>query len=117
MRGGRSDGPEIRPVSVEKQVRIPRERSGGRPRRLLGAAPRQELGEQGRNNEEEERPRQEAGEGGKVTKRKSAVTAGLAKLAALELDEGGQDRVQFSCGQSHDALVGLLLIGSQFCSG
>ncbi len=50
------------------------------------------------------------GEGGKVAKRKSAVTAGLAKLAELELDEGGQDRVQFPCGQSHDALVGLLLI-------
>ena len=50
------------------------------------------------------------GEGGKVAKRKSAVTAGLAKLAELELDEGGQDRVQFRCGRSHDALVGLLLV-------
>ena len=50
------------------------------------------------------------GEGDKVAKRKSAVTAGLAKLAQLELDEGGQDRVEFPCGQSHDALVGLLLV-------
>ena len=50
------------------------------------------------------------GEGGKVAKRKSAVTAGLAKLAQLQLDEGGRDRVEFSCGQSHDALVGLLLV-------
>ena len=50
------------------------------------------------------------GEGGKVAKRKSAVTAGLAKLAQLQLDEGGRDRVEFHCGQSHDALVGLLLV-------
>ena len=50
------------------------------------------------------------GEGDKVAKRKSAVTAGLAKLAQLQLDEGGRDRVEFPCGQSHDALVGLLLV-------
>ena len=50
------------------------------------------------------------GESDKVAKRKSAVTAGLAKLAELELDESGQDRVEFPCGQSHDALVGLLLV-------
>ena len=50
-----------------------------------------------------------AGEGEKLAQRQRAVTAGLVKLGdmvATDLDTG---RVAFSCGQSHDELVGLLL--------
>ena len=43
-------------------------------------------------------------------RRVMAVTRGLLKLA--QMDEVGEshDKVAFSCGQSHDALIGLLLI-------
>ncbi|MEW5978435.1 MAG: hypothetical protein AB1898_21785 [Acidobacteriota bacterium] len=39
----------------------------------------------------------------------SAVAAGLAKLAEMELVEGESGAVRFSCGRPHDALIGLLL--------
>jgi hypothetical protein len=41
--------------------------------------------------------------------RVEGVTAGLKKLAEMAPVEGSQDEVAFSCGRSHDALVGLLL--------
>ncbi len=41
--------------------------------------------------------------------RLEAVARGLRKLAEMGPDESGPGRVTFSCGQSHDALVGLLL--------
>jgi hypothetical protein len=41
--------------------------------------------------------------------RVEGVTAGLKKLAEMAPVEGSLDEVAFSCGRSHDALVGLLL--------
>lgn len=41
--------------------------------------------------------------------RASAVAGGLAKLADLAKTEEGNSGVRFTCGQSHDELVGLLL--------
>ena len=42
-------------------------------------------------------------------RRVAAVGGGLMKLAAMVSVDGSADRVAFDCGQSHDALVGLLL--------
>lgn len=50
------------------------------------------------------------GEDKVVSKRKLAIAAGLAKLGELQLGECDRNQVKFSCGQSHDALVGLLLV-------
>ncbi len=41
--------------------------------------------------------------------RAEAVAGGLAKLGHLNAAEGATTRVYFPCGQSHDALIGLLL--------
>ena len=41
--------------------------------------------------------------------RLESITGGLRKLAELETIPGESLRVRFACGQSHDALVGLLL--------
>ena len=43
-------------------------------------------------------------------RRVMAVTRGLLKLAQMDEVEESHDKVAFSCGQSHDALIGLLLI-------
>lgn len=40
----------------------------------------------------------------------SAVAGGLIKLGQMQMVEPASNRVAFSCGQAHDALVGLLLI-------
>ncbi len=51
------------------------------------------------------------GEGRGAARRISAIAGGLAKLGEMEpvaTDE--RDTVAFACGQSHDALVGLLLM-------
>lgn len=51
------------------------------------------------------------GEGRSAERRVSAIAGGLMKLGEMEAsqeDEG--DSVVFPCGQSHDALVGLLLV-------
>ncbi|MDE0315206.1 MAG: hypothetical protein OXM61_09915 [Candidatus Poribacteria bacterium] len=50
------------------------------------------------------------GEGRSAARRVSAIAAGLIKLGEMEAvgDEG--DSVAFTCGHSHDALVGLLLV-------
>jgi len=40
----------------------------------------------------------------------AAVANGLAKLGQMQASDSNGDRVAFGCGQSHDALVGLLLI-------
>ena len=50
------------------------------------------------------------GESEAASKRCSAVTGGLAKLAEMERVEGGEDRIAFPCGHAHDKLVGLLLV-------
>jgi hypothetical protein len=42
-------------------------------------------------------------------KRAVAIAKGLVRLAEMNPDEGHDERVAFPCGQSHDALVGLLL--------
>jgi len=39
-----------------------------------------------------------------------AVTRGLLKLGQMEEVSGSHDKIAFSCGQAHDALIGLLLI-------
>lgn len=41
--------------------------------------------------------------------RASAIAGGLAKLAEMSKSETKATQVSFSCGQSHDSLVGLLL--------
>ena len=43
-------------------------------------------------------------------RRITAIARGLAKLGEMETYDDQIDRVTFGCGQSHDALVGLLLI-------
>lgn len=43
-------------------------------------------------------------------RRVTAIARGLARLGEMQPDERHTNRVSFACGQSHDALVGLLLI-------
>lgn len=51
------------------------------------------------------------GEGRSATRRISAIAGGLIKLGEMEeVATDNNDTVRFSCGHSHDALVGLLLI-------
>ena len=51
------------------------------------------------------------GEGRSAARRVSAIAGGLKKLGEMDTVEGAEDdTVAFSCGQSHDALVGLLLV-------
>ncbi len=51
------------------------------------------------------------GEGRSAERRISAIAGGLMKLGELEpTEENLTDSVTFPCGQSHDALVGLLLV-------
>ena len=45
-----------------------------------------------------------------AARRVTAIARGLAKLGEMETYDDQIDRVTFGCGQSHDALVGLLLI-------
>lgn len=47
------------------------------------------------------------GEGRSAERRVSAIAGGLMKLGEMD---GESDTVQFACGHSHDALVGLLLV-------
>ena len=47
----------------------------------------------------------EDGKGARI----DGIVAGLVKLAEVEANEGSPGQVAFSCGQSHDALMGLLL--------
>ena len=50
------------------------------------------------------------GEGRRVARRISAITAGLGKLGEMEhIETDNKDTVRFACNRSHDALVGLLL--------
>jgi len=37
------------------------------------------------------------------------IVGGLVKLAEVKLVDGKPDQIAFSCGQSHDALIGMLL--------
>lgn len=51
------------------------------------------------------------GEGRSAERRVSSIAGGLIKLGEMEAVEGNEDNtVAFACGQSHDALVGLLLV-------
>ena len=51
------------------------------------------------------------GEGRSADRRVSAIAGGLIKLGEMNpISENVQDTVTFPCGQSHDALVGLLLV-------
>lgn len=51
------------------------------------------------------------GEGRSADRRVSAIAGGLMKLGEMDLGEAtNADTVRFSCGHSHDALIGLLLI-------
>lgn len=51
------------------------------------------------------------GEGRSAARRVSAIAGGLKKLGEMEdVEENAGDTVGFACGQSHDALVGLLLV-------
>lgn len=51
------------------------------------------------------------GEGRSAARRVSAIAGGLVKLGEMVPVEGAENgTVAFSCGQSHDALVGLLLV-------
>ncbi|UCH47777.1 MAG: hypothetical protein JSU95_17270 [Betaproteobacteria bacterium] len=43
-------------------------------------------------------------------RRIAAIARGLARLGEMETYDDQIDRVTFACGQSHDALIGLLLI-------
>lgn len=50
------------------------------------------------------------GEGRGAARRVSAIAGGLAKLGEMEtVETDNRDTVAFACGESHDALVGLLL--------
>ncbi|MDE0636778.1 MAG: hypothetical protein OXI43_13145 [Candidatus Poribacteria bacterium] len=49
------------------------------------------------------------GEGRPAERRVSAIAGGLIKLGEMEASEEN-DTVAFACGQSHDELVGLLLV-------
>lgn len=51
------------------------------------------------------------GEGRSAARRITAIAAGLKKLGEMNTDpENPDDMIAFSCGHSHDALVGLLLV-------
>ncbi len=50
------------------------------------------------------------GEGKDKEKRASFIAGGLMKLGQMSEVKGRLDEVNFPCGQSHDALVGLLLV-------
>lgn len=51
------------------------------------------------------------GEGRSAARRVSAIAGGLMKLGEMEsVETENNDTVRFTCGHSHDALVGLLLI-------
>ena len=51
------------------------------------------------------------GEGRPAARRVSAIAGGLIKLGEMEaVQDNESDSVAFPCGQSHDALVGLLLV-------
>ncbi len=51
------------------------------------------------------------GEGRSAERRVSAIAGGLIKLGEMEAAQDDEnDSVAFPCGQSHDALVGLLLV-------
>lgn len=50
------------------------------------------------------------GEGRRADRRISAIAGGLMKLGEMEEVDGTLDKVAFPCGDSHDALVGLLLV-------
>ncbi len=51
------------------------------------------------------------GEGRSAARRISAIAGGLAKLGEMEsVETDNRDTVAFACQQSHDALVGLLLM-------
>ena len=50
------------------------------------------------------------GEGKDREKRISVITGGLIKLGQMGEVEGTLDKVVFPCGQTHDAMVGLLLV-------
>ena len=45
--------------------------------------------------------------------RAPAIARGIAKLAQLSFDDGERSIVTFACGQSHDDLIGLLLLRAQ----
>lgn len=46
----------------------------------------------------------------KSVERRLAIGAGLVKLGQMKWIEGDKERFAFPCGQSHDKLVGLLLL-------
>ena len=54
------------------------------------------------------------GEGRSAARRITAIAGGLKKLGEMNTDPNNpgnsDDRIAFSCGHSHDALVGLLLV-------
>ncbi len=50
------------------------------------------------------------GEGRSAERRVAAITGGLAKLGEMNTSKNDPNAVAFPCGQSHDALVGLLLV-------
>lgn len=51
------------------------------------------------------------GEGRSATRRVTAIAGGLKKLGKMNTDAENPDySISFSCGHSHDALVGLLLV-------
>ena len=50
------------------------------------------------------------GESDEVVRRIRVVTGGLGKLGEMTPVDGVDDQVGFDCGQTHDALVGLLLL-------
>ena len=52
-----------------------------------------------------------AGEGRGAARRISAIAGGLMKLGEMEsIETDNKDSVTFACAQSHDALIGLLLM-------
>lgn len=52
-----------------------------------------------------------AGEGRGAARRISAIAGGLMKLGEMEsIETDNKDTVAFACAQSHDALIGLLLM-------
>ncbi|UCD68002.1 MAG: hypothetical protein JSW48_14595 [Betaproteobacteria bacterium] len=53
---------------------------------------------------------QTEGDPGDGPRRIAAIARGLAKLGEMETYDDQIDKVTFACGQSHDALIGLLLI-------
>ena len=50
-------------------------------------------------------------EGG--SKRSEALARGFVKLCEMDIVEGQPNQVAFSCGKSHDALIGMLMFRSQ----